>query len=75
MATLQQALNDAKAAVFTGSKDIAQGVADGGYQIRVQRTTKWNSRTPRVVVHVWHRAADFGKARLMKKAEWMELVK
>jgi len=73
MTTLQQAINGAKAEVYSG-KCIAHGTAAGGYEIRVQRTDTWNSRTPRFVVHVWHLEAGAPKARLMKKAEWTRLL-
>lgn len=73
MATFQQTMNETKAMVF-GGKCIAYGTADGGYEIRVQRAGNWNSRTPRIVVHVWHREAGAPKARLMKKAEWARLL-
>ena len=32
-----------------GGKAFEQRIADGGYSLRVQRTSKWNSRTARVV--------------------------
>jgi hypothetical protein len=73
MQTLKTAINEVTAEVY-GGKCIAHGVADGGYEIRVQRADTWNSRTPRFVVHVWHREEGAKKSRLLKKAEWLPMV-
>lgn len=57
-----------------GGKAFEQRIADGGYSLRVQRTSKWNSRTARVIVHVWHQTEPGQKSRLLSKAEWSKLI-
>jgi hypothetical protein len=73
MANLKQVLTEAKASVY-GGKAFEQRIADGGFSLRVQRTTTWNSMTPRVAIHVWHREEGAKKSRLLKKSEWLKLV-
>lgn len=73
MFDLKTVLNEARVAVING-KAFEQRIADGGYSLRVQRTDRWNSRAPRVVIHVWHRAPGEKKSRLLTKAEWQSLV-
>lgn len=73
MFDLKTALAEARVAVING-KAFEQRIADGGYSLRVQRTDRWNSRAPRVVIHVWHRANAGEKSRLLTKAEWQALV-
>ena len=75
MATLKTVLEEATASV-RGGKAFEQRIADGGYSLRVQRTDTWNSHTPRVAIHVWHRPeGTTGKSRLLLKKEWAQLVR
>lgn len=73
MFDLKTVFTEAHASVMNG-KAFEQRIADGGYSLRVQRTTRRNSRVPRVVVHVWHRTNPGKQARLLRKAEWQALV-
>ena len=73
MAHIKTVMAEAIAQV-QGGKTLEQRIADGGYSVRVQRTARWNSRTARIVIHVWHQAEPGQKSRLLSKAEWAQLI-
>jgi hypothetical protein len=73
MPDLKTVLAEARKNVEQG-KAFEQRIADGGYSLRVQRTTRWNQRHQHVIVHVWHRANPGEKSRLLRKEEWQALI-
>lgn len=73
MAHLKIVLAEATANVQAG-KAWEQRIADGGYSLRVQRTTRWNQRHQHIITHVWHREEGAKKSKLVPKAVWAKLI-